>query len=126
VRELDRLKKEWQEGSRYAPYHALFCLNRAKKIPDWIMDAFIPELQNLLQEEMKKRGSRRYRQHEQDKNIYSSVLDFRRNGLTWERAYERAAETAGVYDGTELNRDRVHNAYVRVRRQVRAGKLKLV
>lgn len=123
MRELVELERQWMAGNRFAPCQALFVLNRAKKVPDWIIEWLVPELQAKLQEEMKKRDTRRYRQRQQDQNIYQSVLTFRHNGMTWEEAYEKAVETAGVYDGTVLNRDRVKNAYVRVRRQQKAGKL---
>lgn len=116
--ELDRLKKEWKAGSRGAPYWALsYCRHKRKRIPGWVLDAIgLDGAQAGIEEWKRKSKTRRYQQQQQDLSIHAIVIHFRRHGLTWEKAYEKAAEVAGTLDGTALTIDRAKNAYVRVRR----------
>jgi hypothetical protein len=118
VGELDRLRKEWKAGSRSAPYMALmYCRHERKKIPDWALEAIeLDGAQAGIEDWKRKSKTRRYHQPNQDRSIHATVLDFRRQGLTWEKAYQKAAETVGTWDGSMLTVDRVKNAYVRVRR----------
>lgn len=124
--ELDRWKKEYEAGSRFAAANALqFCRHtKQKKIPDWILDGLaIPALQSAINDIKKQWESKRWQQKQQDKNIYRTVLDFKESGMTWNQAYEKAAMVAGISDGTRLTPSRTKGAYIRVRRLQKAGKL---
>ncbi len=125
MRELDRLKKEWRAGSRVAAYTALVHCRRAKvAIPDWVLDAIEFDGHEVaVQKFRKEMESHHYRQSQQDRSIHQQVLDWRERGLTWERAYEKTAETAGTFDDSKLTSDRVKNAYVRIRRLEKSRKL---
>jgi hypothetical protein len=125
VRELDRLKKEWKAGRRHAAYLALGYCRRAKRaIPKWVLDAVeIDGHEAAVKKFKNEMESRNYRQRVQDRSVHATVLDFRAQGMTWEKAYEKAAIVAGTFDGTELNAETAKNAYIRVRRLEKARKL---
>jgi hypothetical protein len=125
VTDLDYYKKKCKAGDRGAAYIALGLCRRAKKtIPMWVLDAIeIDGLERYVQDWKKKVETPRYRQAQQDRSVYLTVLDFRAQGLTWDKSYEKAARIVGTWDGTELNAERAKNAYIRVRRLEKSGKL---
>jgi hypothetical protein len=131
--ELKRLQKQWKRGDRFAPFFALsHCIARKITPPFWALDAaMIFGLECRIKEQREKYKSRRYQQRQQDSSLHSMVVDWRRwnklehaknptiKKLTWEKTCEQVAE---IFPG-KLTAGQVWNAYIRVRRLEKAGKV---